>query len=1493
MFTCVRISDVEYYLAEAAPGEGEASGQSTRDRAAYYLDNGTGEDAGVWWSPTGGQPMPLVARGSAVSPGAFRAMARGCDPRTGAALIQRTRTERTAGYDCQFAAPKSVSALWAAAPPGTRAHIERLHRAAVHRALDFAYRDGLIITRRGKGGAQDEPVRDCAAAEFIHRTSRAGDPQLHSHAVLLNVSVRTDGSTGSLDNARILKYQGALGAVYRAELAAGLERELGLAIVRDGRNFRVDGVPETITQMFSKRRHAIETAAAINGFTTARDRERARLAAVATRERKSDVPGVEALETRWAHEIHGAGCDGPALWANVRAVSERQDRAAFLADGLNIKTRRMKARKLAALAAITGLEKTEAVMERRHVLREAVERMQGIATADEALAEVETLVREGHLVRLPERDDIEDACYATPAMMETERRLLHGVLTRRGEKVFVPPQTVENAIRRRPTLSEEQAAVVRYALNRDGVVVIEGNAGTGKSFSLGGVADAVRDAGMHVHVVAPLHKAKDVARNDTMTGEDSAKTVQGFNNRLTNKRHREHIALTSRHCIIVDEAGMVGTGELEVLLRYAQAAGAKVILAGDTRQLQPVSAGAPMAAIARLCGTQRLVEIRRQKLDWQRAASRDFAMGRADRALEAYDRAGGVRLIAGRDAALAALARDWRDDVARNPEAAMAKPWEARLVVAGWNADVSALNIVLREAYRAAGRLQGDDVAVLAFTRGQHSALAKLTLATGDRLIFGESVTVNGVTVNNADMATVAAISPGADPVVRLRLDKGGVVEAPWSAFMGQRDANAPDGARHPKCQHAYAVTVHAAQGTTIDRCFVFNGRGMGTESAYVAMTRHREDARMYVDTARILDRLEARKGGGTMTISSLGKIDARDADEITPAPADGGIDEANVKAALLREVMRSEGKRNISDFAEDRRAWALGAEMRLEEPEPFAPTDAPAAAAEDTLAALKALVGKGALVPRAAAVVVTNADTGRAGSGPILNPVGTKAGAWLQRRMTARTQGPAYPFPRMAHVAALDAAFGGSTPDARRARSLWATMKDEVNAWLTKGLGLAREILAQFRADIRTEPVGAVFAHRNEYGFVSGFEHSDPLLSPRAPVGRMLFTQMGERENPAVIYAGESAIDVLSAYQADGQPARALLCAFGGDVKPEALDAFARLAARHARAGFLLAFGREVARQEIHADRNGSVAAPPTHARPAVGQVAAAIRTVAPEANIETRLLPAEFRSGNEILLPVSGLEGKSTGAAARPEARTEAPSAPPSPSTPPPDTSLAPASAPSPQPTPRPTPPGGPLPPKEIPAEEPPESQLERAIGQLVRAILMKGGGKDPLKRQAIWEATNAILKARPRLIDEDISRAFLERPEILAAAKTAAGRRDAAAALIAAQAQRLAADYAHEVVQRWAKLEGHYAAAVRGNNPGEIAKVTAGMEKLATWLRSHSNVEALLRRRGAEFGIEVDSRLNRAVRGEPWKELLASEPAPEPDQPEEDSGFRPRPR
>jgi conjugative relaxase-like TrwC/TraI family protein len=1405
MFTCQRISDVEYYLAEAEKAAEEGQ-KSERDRAAYYLDNGAGEDKGTWWSPANGYPAPLVQRGAEVSPWAFRAMARGCDPTTGEPLIQATRKERTAGYDCQFAAPKSVSVLWATATPEERAHVEKLHRAAVHRALDFAAGEGLIITRRGKGGMEKQAVADCAVAEFMHSTSRAGDPQLHSHAVLLNVCTRQEGSTGSLDNARILQYQGAMGAVYRAELAASLERELGLSTRKDERNFRVEGVPDEVTAVFSKRRAAIETAAEIDGYTTAGNRERARLAAVATREKKSDVPGREELEKRWVREVQAAGWSNEALWASARAArGRRDDTEAKL--GIDPEAWRVGQWQRVALAAIETLEATDAVLERRHVVREVVERLQGIATADEALEAVERLERDGHLVRLPPRqaEADEDVCFASPGMIETEQQLIRGALERRGERDFVPREQVEAAISRRATMSEEQAAAVRHALNRDGVAVVEGSAGTGKSFSLGGVADAARDAGMHVFVVAPSHKAKDVIRHDTTTDEDSAKAVQGFNNRLSNPQHKEHVQLTGADVIIVDEAGMVGTRELAVLLAHAKAAGAKVVLAGDTRQLQPVSAGGPMAALASLCGTQRIEEIRRQKVDWQRAASSDFATGKADRALEAYDRAGRLHLIEGRDESLAALADEWRADVERNSEAGMAKPHEARLVVAGRNKDVHALNAVLRDAYRETGRLRGEDVDVRAFTRGQNGKLETMKIADGDRLIFGESVTVGGATANNSDMATVESIRPGSDPVVRLRFDKGDVIDARWSELVGRREEDAPDSDRHPKVQHAYAVTVHASQGTTVNRCFVYNAHGMGMESAYVSMTRHREDAAMFVDTSRIIDRLEARKAGSTMKVSKTGRLDARDADD--EAARTGGLVQREELAAVVRhEVLRSEVKRNVSDFVEDKRGWAFGGQQlskslspnspeeeaahRIEAAQPgiaasVAALDALAATAakaqrrtdlEASLAALDAIVAQGAAAPRSPArqkepTMAENGSSGgerpearpampRLGASPFGGRPKTQAGQELQQRMEDRQRGPAYPMsrapihapishgvrglspeaeleafareidlvlylekdgyrvaekwtngwklkngddtlnvkhkerwvwtrpdgsqsgtiiaylqkvknvgnigevrkllrvelgetfkPQAPRAAALDAALRTSEPpkdyDFGRVRKFWHYMSDGANEWLTHSRGLAQEVLDRFRADIRTEgsaskqnPGGACFAHRNEAGEVVGYQRKGPKhaetdtrgFSQWSAGGQKLFTSMGERETPSVIYFGETAIDLLSAYQQDGQPKGALLCAFDGGTSQEAMEEAAKLAAKHPEARLLVAFDNDLPRQRTNPHTGGVIVLPP--AGDAMAQrLEAAIRARVPDAALERHFPPSEFKDWNDCL--------------------------------------------------------------------------------------------------------------------------------------------------------------------------------------------------------------------------------------------------------------------
>jgi conjugative relaxase-like TrwC/TraI family protein len=1358
MFTCARIADVEYYLAEAEKAAEDGGTQARRDSAAYYLDNGAGEDTGVWWTVA---PGGLVAHGQAVDPSVFRRLARGVDPVSGKPLVQTNSTKRLAGYDLQFAAPKSVSVLWATGTSEQRAKVEAIHRRAVHAALSGMREEGLIITRRGKGGAIKEAVANAAVAEFMHTTSRAGDPQLHSHAVLLNTCEREDGTFGTLDNARILQYQGYIGAMYRAELAKGLESELGLSISREGRAFKVDGVPENVADIFSKRREAIENAAREEGYTTASDRERAQYAALDTRDRKSDVPEREELEKRWAREIQIAGWSKEAIWKSAMAHAQRVKEAG-IEHGLDLNKVRASMMQRAGMAAIEDLEQNNAVFERRTLLCEIQERMQGLGGIEEAksiLAKMEEsgiinrigTMRDGQPVHLSENDQVnvmDEAVYASPRMVQVERDMLRAAKARVGEREFVSPELVEAAILARPGMSDEQAAAVRHALNHDGVSVIEGSAGTGKSYSLGGVADAARDAGMRVYVIAPSHKAKEVARHDTTTDEDSAKAVAGFIRRLTDEKHREHIVLSPNMAVIVDEAGMVGTRDMAVLLRKAEEAGAKVILAGDTRQLQPVTAGGPMAAIARLCGTQRIETIRRQEKEWQRTASHDFATGNADRALEEYHKRGRMAVVDGYEATIGVLVEDWRRDVDRNPEQGMEKPHEARLVVAGRHKDVKALNAALRASYREAGRLEGPDVMVEAISRGQNGKPEALALAKGDRLIFGEAVTIAGVTVNNSDMGTVEAVQQDERGQVFLRvaLDKGGTMEGPWTSFIGWREEGAPDAERHPKMQHAYAITVHAAQGTTVNRCYAFNAHGMGMESAYVAMTRHRQDAKMYVDGSRIIDRMEAQKAKG-FRVGRKG-ADTADAEEVRSRA--GQEDELTLASLVCAEVMRSEQKRNVSDFVEDHRAW-LNEEEKTEvqeaaEPEPPVIVEEPAlttssptppvpspaiiarraevvalmqerrealvarheAMEREEKAAAQAeelrrrmeerskvqqrIAGMRGLSPQAeleafareidlpaflesrgyrvtkswnGGRTMENGDSKiqvahKGGRWVWTTPNGAESGtivSYMQKverhgnlgevRKTLRAwMGESAAREQKEHIAPSVKAPATTTYDLSKVRRWWARLDEQPNVWLQEARGIRKEVLERFRADIRTERQGsqneggACFAHRDETGAITGFQRKGPRrgegekrsFSFWSTGGQKAITRMGDNENPAVIYVGEGSIDLLSKYQADGMPPRALLCATDGATSTYAMEELAKLAARHPKARIVMAFDNDETKTKVN-PHTGEVRVERPAGEVLAEKAEAAIRAKNPEAIIEREFPPPEFKDWNDAI--------------------------------------------------------------------------------------------------------------------------------------------------------------------------------------------------------------------------------------------------------------------
>ncbi|MFT9015117.1 MAG: MobF family relaxase [Acetobacter sp.] len=936
MFTCTPLSSVEYYIESVNqelinqpgldgsephpnqhgiihPSPRKRGDWSDRDRASYYLDNGTGEKPGVWWTNARvevGQAYPFVIDGSQVDSKDFRNLAAGRDPLTQDILTQKGREHRV-GYDLQFAAPKTVSVLWAAGNRDQRDIMEDVQQEAVFKALEYIQQNGLIVTRCGKNGKDRQTPAELMAGTFLHTTSRSGDPQLHTHAVLLNVCRRADGTTGTIDNLELLKHQQEIGAIYRLALIEGLERGLGVTAVKDDRNFRILGVPESLEQKFSKRRDDIVAEAREMGIDTASHRDAAENISRNTRGSKDDLPTRAELNERWDREIREEGWTKESIWESALAATA--DKSARPSDSQTAFER-----------ALEQLTSTETVIEDRHLIGTILEHCQGRSiTVDAAIAMAVAARNSERLIELTGNDKTatRELSYATPEIIDMERQIVRVATKRKGEGQRVPDDLIEAAIARKGTISDEQAELVRHALNRDGISVVEGSAGTGKSFSLGTAAEAARDAGLRVWVTAPSHQAVSVVARDTDTDQTQSAVLRSFLNRISDPEHKQRIRLTRDDVVIVDEAGMVGTNEMNELLRETAKAGAKVILSGDTRQLKPVAPGSPLRLISETIGTERINQIRRQKVDWQRQASQHLASGDVEQAVNAY--AGHDRIVIGEGQGLRSmLIEDYLRDVRRDPTG-------TRLVLARTHNEVKALNTDLRNLLRQEGQIAGSDIDVEALSRGQKPKAGSLSLATGDRLIFGENIRAGGNMVRNNDTATVKAVcrdNTDGEPVVTLAFDRGFEVTTRWSEMERLSRSSGNDVDTRPiRVQHSYAVTVHSAQGASVDRSYVLNAAGMDRESLYVGMTRHKEDCHLYTDTTRIGINVRdnrIRRDGVTAQISNSGKLEAPDAQDRDNTG--DRVSRETVIRQIIYEGQKSREKGNAADFSVDRMAWAF-----------------------------------------------------------------------------------------------------------------------------------------------------------------------------------------------------------------------------------------------------------------------------------------------------------------------------------------------------------------------------------------------------------------------------------------------------------------------------------------------------------------------------------------------------------------------------------------
>ncbi len=283
-------------------------GVMSSSHANYYLELAQedyyqkgGEPPGRW-EGQGASHLGLVGQ---VQDEAFRNVFRGFSPDGTRALTQRQnqahRSVHRAGWDLTFSAPKSVSVAWSQATQPTRQRIEACHDKAVRVALNFL-QEAAGKTRRGQGGRVIEEAKLVFAC-FQHGTSRAHDPQLHTHALLLNVAIRNDGTTGSVSSRSIFQHKMAAGALYRAEVAASLRRECGIEVTRTGDTFEVQGVPKRLCLEFSKRRGEILQQLEARGIQSAKG---AAAVTLETRTKKETKPRDELFaEWRQVGSEHG------------------------------------------------------------------------------------------------------------------------------------------------------------------------------------------------------------------------------------------------------------------------------------------------------------------------------------------------------------------------------------------------------------------------------------------------------------------------------------------------------------------------------------------------------------------------------------------------------------------------------------------------------------------------------------------------------------------------------------------------------------------------------------------------------------------------------------------------------------------------------------------------------------------------------------------------------------------------------------------------------------------------------------------------------------------------------------------------------------------------------------------------------------------------------------------------------------------------------------
>jgi len=785
----------EYYTRELAT-----------DHQAYL--SGHGESPGRWY---GAGATTLGLEGEA-SPAGFQAMFEGRHPTTGELLGRPHGRNAVPAFDVVLRPTKSVSILYGLGDAATGQAVMASHHAGLAEAV--AYLDEHVGARRGHGGVQHVSGQGLLAVGFDHRTSREGDPLLHTHLVVANRVQGPDGRWTALDGRDLYRHRLAADAIYRATYQRELSRTLGVewtAADTHG-NRELQGMPEGLVRGFSKRAGQID---AELDRLAADGRERTprlvKWAVQATRKAKQhEAP--DTLYGRWRTEAAERGHDPDTL---IRAVTGRtanrgQDQPVF---------KEATGRLFDRLAGPDGLTEHASTFTRPDVLVALGAGLAGISRAElEDLAD--RFLAERAVSVVADRT-LEERRWSSPELLAVEQRLITSATGRTGgETARVSHQAVRDALAAHPTAGADQQAMVwDVCQGGQGVALVVGRAGTGKTFALGMARRAWQLDGYRLLASAPTGIA-----SLSLQGEGFEDVATCDRLLLDLDLGREQ--LDSRTVLVVDEAGMVGSRKLGRLLDHAHQAGAKVVLVGDDRQLASIDAGGGFRALRLRLGACELTENRRQHQAWEREALDLVRSGLVEEAVAAYQAHDRVVAADSKPAATLALLQDWWTAW----QQADHDPTQEVIVLAARRGEVDRLNSLCQQLLATQGRLGPERLQV-----------EDRQLAVGDRVVCGHNA-IAELGVANGSRGVITALDPRTRRLtIRLDGKDGRTVILPRCYLDGRRQ-----GERNRRVDLAYATTGHRAQGLTRGRALV---RLTGTEDVnwlYVQLSRARHDTRLY-----------------------------------------------------------------------------------------------------------------------------------------------------------------------------------------------------------------------------------------------------------------------------------------------------------------------------------------------------------------------------------------------------------------------------------------------------------------------------------------------------------------------------------------------------------------------------------------------------------------------------------------------------------------------